>query len=688
MYFNGSVASSLTIKVTLGNASMIGRLSVGAKILFGFGFVVFLTAVTSAVGFFGLYTIERDLDAVNNMSGDAIIASELNADMAKVLLNTNRYIQTRNQIDLDTARDFLGQMDEGLKRAEVEIQKPIRVEMVEQIKKNLDLYKYALEQTTSLYQERDVLVREGLDKIGPEARKGLTTFHKEVSERGNLGAANLIGKAQEEFLLARIYVLKFLETNEKADLERAFAELDGVLRTIKGLDFFASDSDKSRIKEIVPLIGEYGDTARRLGEIIFERNDIVSSIVVAGGATISSTAAKMKDSTIEDQEMVAQVASSRAQSMRFALLAGSILALAGGVISGLLISRGITAPLQKLVISAKALASGNTQVEFKEAERFDEIGDVAKSIIGFRDGVRQRATLEEAAKAEQIEQEQRQARVVTLIADFRSQSAEMLERVSQNMGEMQTNSTKMTGLARDTSSLVERAAEATDQAQGSVQNVAAAAEKMTRSVSEISGKVSETKAIVTETTEAAHNTNVKVNSLATAADKIGEVVGLIQDIAEQTNLLALNATIEAARAGESGKGFAVVAAEVKELASQTAKATDEIRNQIAGVQGSTKEAVDAIQMISEKMTQVDDFTSSIALSVEEQGQATSEISDSAREAAQSAATVAESMTSTADAVRGTTSSATNVESIAGSAARESNDLKASVDEFLQSVSAA
>jgi methyl-accepting chemotaxis protein len=239
-----------------------------------------------------------------------------------------------------------------------------------------------------------------------------------------------------------------------------------------------------------------------------------------------------------------------------------------------------------------------------------------------------------------------------------------------------------------TQSLSGTVAAASEQASANVQSVASATEEMTASVNEISRQVQESSRIASEAVKQAQETDARINKLSQAAGRIGDVVKLITAIAEQTNLLALNATIEAARAGEAGRGFAVVASEVKQLASQTAKATDEIGTQIAGMQAATQESVAAIKEISATIARVSEIAATIAAAVEEQGAATQEISRNVQQAAQGTAQVASNITDVNRGAAETGSASSQVLSSAQSLSSESNHLKLEVDKFLVTVRAA
>lgn len=350
--------------------------------------------------------------------------------------------------------------------------------------------------------------------------------------------------------------------------------------------------------------------------------------------------------------------------------------------------RSVTSPLESLRGNMEALASGQNDIVISGIERNDEIGDMTKAVEIFRENALKQQQLEGNAQASNAARDARQVSVDGLVNSFRSDIQFLLEAVGANSSRVQQTATSLVSVSGQTSGRTISAANASDEASANVQTVAAAAEELSASIGEISRQVGMTSEIVGRATSITNETTVKIGGLAEAAAKIGNVVNLIQDIAEQTNLLALNATIEAARAGEMGKGFAVVASEVKTLANQTAKATEQISSQIAGIQASTDDAVKSIGEISETMGQVNEFTDSIANAVQEQGAATNEISMNVGQASQGTQAVAHDMSSVREAVEESGQSAGEVLSVSQEMSDQAEQLRVSVDRFLDQVAAA
>ena len=298
-----------------------------------------------------------------------------------------------------------------------------------------------------------------------------------------------------------------------------------------------------------------------------------------------------------------------------------------------LIVRRITKPLQSVTDSITAIANGDLDGRVLHHERHDEIGAIARTIRVFRNNALERKQLEdEKAGNEAKAAEQRKAELGRFVADFQSAVGGVIDNLMSSSRQFEQVAGRLTETARSTASLSGQSADASEQASQHVRSAASASDELASSIAEIGRRVHELNGIATDAVRQATATNQRMNDLSEAGARIGDVVKLITSIAEQTNLLALNATIEAARAGDAGRGFAVVAQEVKALAGQTAKATEEISSHIANMQLATQELVDAIKAIGLTIERISEISTAIAAAVEEQGTATQNIAQSVQAA--------------------------------------------------------
>ena len=353
-----------------------------------------------------------------------------------------------------------------------------------------------------------------------------------------------------------------------------------------------------------------------------------------------------------------------------------------------LIDRSLLSKLKNLTHSMRQLADGDLDIEISADREKHEIGDMAKAMQVFKDNAIERANLQKTSSLDAQKQAERQVHVDSLIAEFRTGSEAILDVVTGKMDEMKDTADIVSNIAAETSNEVETVVKSSRRSSDSVEIVSNASQEMTHSIAEIYRKISETSAAVSDATNSTQSADKRISSLASSANEIGEVVDIIQGIAEQTNLLALNATIEAARAGDAGRGFAVVASEVKELATQTSKATEQISQQINDIQGATSEAVDAIQLIDQTIDKVNSYTMTISSSVEQQRSATDEIARNIDQASQGARSVVETTSSVASSAAKTNQSAEQVTHASSIASEKTQELKEEVDQFLKKVAMA
>jgi len=376
----------------------------------------------------------------------------------------------------------------------------------------------------------------------------------------------------------------------------------------------------------------------------------------------------------------------RAVAIKFGMVFAVVLLAAVALVT--VLSRHIGGGVIRLVKVTERLASRDYTVDVPETSRHDEIGQLAKAVAVLRDGAAEAEALRHRQESLKQEAEaERRSGLLKVANGFEGSVKRVADNITSAASQLEDAAQTVSGAVDTASNQANSVAAAAEQASANVATVATAAEELSASISEISRQVQSSSSISAEAVTEAQRTNELVEGLAQTATRIGEVVGLINDIASQTNLLALNATIEAARAGEAGKGFAVVANEVKSLATQTSRATEEISSQIGAVQGATQQAVNAIRAIVTTITRINEIAGAIAAAVEEQGAATQEIARNVQQAAAGTAQVTSYLGDLTMAASEAGSSAGGMLTATQALVAEARTLRSEVDGFLAGIRA-
>jgi methyl-accepting chemotaxis protein len=517
--------------------------------------------------------------------------------------------------------------------------------------------------------------------IAASAKAGLAKGHEvEV----------LLREAASVFKDGRIAAWRYVSTSEASQIERIEKTSAATMDLLKQARALTEDKTLGGLIDgMIGMVPEFTGPMNETIKAIELQGKIGRERALPILGELDAVFAKAKEVTANRAvERAQHSAESRVSSGRISLTLGLfvVAALIGSAVFG---SLTIARPIRRIGEVLLALANGNKAVDVPYAARGDEVGDAARAAQTFKENILRIERMEAEQKETELRAAvERKAGMRRLADEFQAAVGGIIDTVSTASRGMETAANTLSKTAEQTQELSGAVAAASEQASANVQSVASATEEMSSSVGEISRQVHESSKIAAEAVKQAEKTDARINELSQAAGRIGDVVKLITAIAEQTNLLALNATIEAARAGEAGRGFAVVASEVKQLASQTAKATEEIGAQIAGMQTATQDSVAAIKEIGGTIGRISEIASSIATAVEEQGAATQEIARNVGEAAKGTGQVATSITDVNRGAAETGSASAQVLASAQSLSAESHHLRSEVDKFLSTVRAA
>jgi methyl-accepting chemotaxis protein len=653
------------------------------------GFAILLAFCAGLAGFavMQLTALRDQVDLLGLQSSNAIRASEIATELQAIRRGILRYTFDQDEASFAESDKRLAHVAELLDQAVATTRSEERRAAYRIAVKDIAELKYKRAELGDTVKQmlagRNLLFVEG-DKMAADVQK----FVDAAAGTPFAHDANML---ESKVLLVRVANWRTLATRDakgfatfKANVSKAQAQI----AVLENLDLSAELATilatvKSGIAKYAEAFDKTGPDLVRGDELYYHS---ITPVIVEATGEMDKTKEAIGKAFDKTNTETRDIISSTVTMQK--LVAG--LAVLLGLAIAFLIARGIIRPLSGLTAGMKELASGNFGVILPGLDRKDEVGDMAQAVEIFKVKAEEKAREEAETKIKQDEvlARQRKAEMARMADDFESAVGQIVATVSSASTQLEASANTLTSTAKRSQELATTVAAASEEASTNVQSVASATEELTSSVNEISRQVQESARMASEAVGQARSTTDRVSELSKAATRIGDVVELINTIAGQTNLLALNATIEAARAGEAGRGFAVVASEVKALAEQTAKATGEIGQQIAGIQAATQDSVGAIKEISGTIERLSEISSTIAAAVEEQGAATQEISRNVQQAAMGTQQVSSNVTDVQRGASETGSASSQVLSAAQTLSSDSNRLKLEVGKFLDSVRAA
>jgi len=659
-----------------------------AKIMLGFAVVLAISAASMGFAYLGFERVSDGVALYRRSVSEADLARNIDRELISYRALARYYVATGKEDDGKAALAAEASLKEAIDQSMKGTTNPARLDQVTRLAREFTSFTKIFADILKVKTESELVAQNQLTRGGTTLRYKLDDLASNAAEAElpavELGAKAVAAQYQAATALANTFVIN----SDKTVATGALARLKFVENSLRAI---SSDDEKIvlGLKEISALLEDY---RQALGKLIDNSKSIDELTVemTEFAAAIMQGASTMKAALVSDQQRLESESDAivgETERLIVMLAAGGF--LLGGVLA-LLLGKGISRPMTAMCKAMRELAGGNFDVVLPGLGRPDELGEMAGAVEEFKLQAIAKAERDAAAQDAQSKATSaaRRSELIRFADDFEAAVGVIVSNVSASAVQLESAAGTLTRTAETTQGLSSRVAGASEEASSNMQSVAAATEELSMSVDEIGRRVRESNKIAEAAVIQAEQTDGRIGKLSRAAQQIGDVVKLITAIAEQTNLLALNATIEAARAGEAGRGFAVVASEVKSLASQTAKATDEISSHILGMQGATQESVAAIKEIGGTIAQISTIASAIASAVEQQSSATQEIARSVQNVAQGTQEAAANIMQVNRGATETGSASEEVLNSAKTLSSESTRLRAELDRFMANIRAA
>ncbi|MDO9461820.1 MAG: methyl-accepting chemotaxis protein [Alphaproteobacteria bacterium] len=667
----------------------VNNLQIGYRLYAGFGLILLLTVGLVVLSGLEMSKFSKSFDRLGGLGNETLLVAELDHNMGELRFAVDRYLRSKTEADMQHAVTAHEKLHDNIARAQKELQSAAGMALLNDILAHSIAYQNGLLQIGELTRQESLLINLKINKLEAQIIETLKKFNAHLTNLGLLSTAKSVGSVEVNLQVVRVALAKFAESNDPVEIGRM---RNAFMESQAGFDQVDSGLGVEFDDFTLPLKTGLPDYSRFVEDMfkVVSQSKMIRETLEITGRTISEKITQIGKSAIDDQkqlqsEMSISVAQAKNQNILIATMATIF-----GMSIAWFIGRGITRPVLALTTTMGQLAGRNWTVEVRDTERKDELGQMARTVLFFKENglAHERMQTEAGQQAARQRQVARKKLVDEYVVPFEQKVAGALGTLAGASGELQAMAQSMHTISEQGQRQSGSAATASEKASANVQSIASAGEQLSISINEIAGQVADSARISTEAREHARTTNIEIKGLAEAANSIGEVIKLISDIASQTNLLALNATIEAARAGEAGKGFAVVASEVKSLATQTSKATEEIGSKISLIQSATRKSVSAIEVITGTIARLNEISTGIAMAVEEQGVGTKDIAHNVQLAARGTRAVSSSVSQVAQLVNETGGVASKVLNAAEELTRQGQVLRGDVDYFLEKIRAA
>jgi methyl-accepting chemotaxis protein len=656
--------------------------------MFGFAVVLAISAVTMGIAYLGFERVSAGVASYRNSVSEADLARNIDRELISYRALARYYVVTGKEDDAAAALAAETSLKDAIDQSMRGTTNPARLEQIVRLVREFRIFTKIFADILKLKRDSALLTQNQLTRGGNMLRYKLDDLPSNASDAEfsaiEFGAKKANAQFQAVTALANAFVINADQTVAASAVAR-LKFVENALHAISSTD----EKIVQGLKEAATLLDEFRQALTKLIGNSKEIDELTAEMADSAAAIVKGSSAMKADLVSDQQRLESESDATIGETERLIVMlaAGGFLL---GALWALMLGRGISRPMTAMCKAMRELANGNFDVVLPGLGRRDELGEMAAAVEEFK--MQAIAKAERDAEAQDAQNRAssaaRRTELIRFADDFEAAVGAIVANVSASAVQLEQAAGTLTRTAETTQTLSSRVAGASEEASSNMQSVATATEELSASVDEIGRRVRESNQIAEAAVLQAQQTDGRIGKLSRAAQEIGDVVKLITAIAEQTNLLALNATIEAARAGETGRGFAVVASEVKSLASQTAKATDEISSHILGMQGATQESVAAIKEIGGTIGQISSIASTIASAVEQQSSATQEISRSVQSVAQGTHEAAANIMQVNRGATETGSASEEVLNSAKTLSTESTRLREELDRFMANIRAA